>query len=334
MRSLTVRRVLFLVFLGLSAVFAGVLSLCFGVRPTQLSEVQSAFFAFDPGIAEHIVVQNLRLPRAFAALIGGGALGLAGALMQVLTRNPLADPGLLGVNGGAAMGVVIAIWAFGITAQSTLVLPALAGSAVAAGLVLLLGGTGRGPDPTRLILAGAAISALFLAFTWSILILSRESLDIYRFWVLGAFSDIRMDSLWDLWPAYAIALPLAAVAAFLLDPLTLGEETARALGARVGLARLVSVLAIVLLCGTTVSMAGPIAFIGLIVPHIMRSFVGADVRVLALASFLAGALLAIVADTFGRLILPGQEIEAGAMMALIGGPVLVAIVRTRRGVVA
>ena len=189
MRSLTVRRVLFLVFLGLSAVFAGVLSLCFGVRTTQLSEVQTAFFAFDPGIAEHIVVQNLRLPRAFAALIGGGALGLAGALMQVLTRNPLADPGLLGVNGGAAMGVVIAIWAFGITAQSTLVLPALAGSAVAAGLVLLLGGTGRGPDPTRLILAGAAISALFLAFTWSILILSRESLDIYRFWVLGAFSD-------------------------------------------------------------------------------------------------------------------------------------------------
>ena len=102
MRSLTVRRVLFLVFLGLSAVFAGVLSLCFGVRPTQLSEVQSAFFAFDPGIAEHIVVQNLRLPRAFAALIGGGALGLAGALMQVLTRNPLADPSIIGVSGGAA----------------------------------------------------------------------------------------------------------------------------------------------------------------------------------------------------------------------------------------
>ncbi|WP_299970336.1 iron ABC transporter permease [uncultured Roseobacter sp.] len=334
MRSHTHRRLIALAVLALVTLALIPLSVGFGVRNLGWTNVLSALGRDQLGTTAHLVVWELRLPRTLAALICGGALGLAGALMQVLTRNPLADPGLLGVNGGAAMGVVLGIWGLGISSQTGLILPALGGAGVAAALVFLLGGTprGQGPDPMRLILAGAAVSALFLALTWAILILSRESLDVYRFWVLGAFSDIRMADLLSLWPAFAIALPLAAAAALLLDPLTLGDDTARALGVRVGLARVITILAIVGLCGTTVSLAGPIAFIGLVVPHLIRPLSGADVRLLALGSFLAGALLAITADTLGRVLLPGREIEAGAMMALIGGPTLVLLVRLRRGV--
>ncbi|MEM9582888.1 MAG: iron ABC transporter permease [Pseudomonadota bacterium] len=336
MSGFTSKRAIILGVLMLGTVLMGLVSLRFGIRGISTQGVLSALTAFDLTAADHIIVRELRVPRAIAAILAGGALGLAGALMQVLTRNPLADPGLLGVNGGAAMGVVIAIWGLGITSQSSLVLPALAGAGSAAFLVFLLGSAGRahGPDPMRLILAGAAIGALFLAFTWSILLLSRESLDVYRFWVLGSFDRVDMADLAAIWPAYAVAFPLAIIAAFLLDPLILGDDTARALGVRVGLARAVTVLAIVGLCGTSVSLVGPIAFVGLIVPHMMRPFIGPDVRMLSLACFFGGALLALLADTLGRVLVPGREIEAGAMMALIGGPALISIVRLRRAGVA
>lgn len=314
---------------GLSLAF---LSLWFGVRPLGWGAVWQALVAFDPGQPDHLIVRELRVPRALAALIGGGALGMAGALMQALSRNPLADPGLLGVNGGAALGVVIAIWGFGVAAQAQLVIPALTGAGVAAALVLMLGGSvrSRGPDPTRLILAGAAVGALFLALTWAILILSRESLDIYRFWVLGGFTGISKADLFALLPLYAVSLPFGLAAAFLLSPLILGDDTARALGVRVGFVRVFAVIAIVALSGITVSMAGPIAFIGLVVPHLVRPFLGADIRLVAPGSLLAGGAIAVLADILGRLILPGQEIEAGVMMALIGGPGLILLVRTRR----
>ncbi|SMR83539.1 iron complex transport system permease protein [Aliiroseovarius halocynthiae] len=317
--------------LGLVLAFV---SLWFGVRPLPTSTVWQALVAFDPSNTEHMIVHELRLPRAMAALIGGGALGMAGALMQSLSRNPLADPGLLGVNGGAALGVVISIWVLGATAQSQLVFPALAGAGLAATLVLLLGGAvrPRGPDPTRLILAGAAVGALFLALTWAILILSRESLDTYRFWVLGGFTGITKSDLVALLPLFAVSLPMGLAAAFLLAPLILGDDTARALGVRVGFVRVFSTVAIVALCGLTVSMAGPIAFIGLVVPHLVRPLLGADLRLVAIGSFLTGAALAVLADILGRLILPGQEIEAGATMALIGGPSLILLVRFRREV--
>lgn len=321
------------VFMGLVAIVLALFSLSFGIRALDFSSVWDAFTHYDGQNANHIVVREMRLPRALTALIGGGALGMAGALMQSISRNPLADPGLLGINGGAALGVVITIWGFGITAQSALIGPALIGAALASVLVLLLGGAVRnnGPDPTRLVLAGAAVGALFLAFTWAILILSRESLDVFRFWVLGGFTGIGIDELASIAPLYMLALPLAIVSAFLLDPLVLGDDAARALGVRVGLARIISIIAVILLCGTTVSIAGPISFIGLVVPHLIRPFLGADIRKLAIGSFFAGAILAICADTLGRVILTGQEVEAGAMMAMLGGPALILLVRMKRG---
>ncbi len=316
-----------MVLLAGAAVILALLSLHVGLKPISAQTVWSALSQFDPNNSDHLVVRELRLPRALAALLGGGALGMAGALMQSLSRNPLADPGLLGVNGGAALGVVIAIWGAGIASQSQLIAPSLAGAAVAALLVFALGGSGR---PSRLVLAGAAVGALFMALTWAILLLSRESMDIYRFWVLGGFTGITLADLMQLLPLYVVALPLGLLAAILQAPLVLGDDTARALGVKVGIVRALSLVAIVLLCGTTVSMAGPIAFVGLLVPHLVRPLVGSDIRRVALAAFFAGGVLAIGADTLGRLLLAGQEIKAGEMMALIGGPTLIYLVRRTR----
>lgn len=318
----------------LVACMLAAVSLGLGVREVPLATVLEAWTAYNPDNPDHIVVRDLRVARAVAALLGGAALGLAGALMQVMTRNPLADPGILGINSGAAFGVVTGIWVLGLSAPGALVLPALAGSGVTALLVLVLGGgAGRaGPDPVRMVLVGAALSALFLSLTWALLILSRQSLDIYRYWVLGGFGQVDPSHLWAVMPLLLAGFGAALVASFMLSPLTLGDDTARALGVRVGLARLISLIGIVLLCGTTVSLAGPIAFIGLVVPHLVRPFARGDVRRLAFGSAVLGGALAIIADVVGRLILPGQEIEAGAMMALIGGPSLIALVNRQREV--
>ena len=308
------------------------LSLGLGVRDVPLATVVEAWTAYNPYNPDHIVVRDLRMARAVAALLGGAALGLAGALMQVMTRNPLADPGILGINSGAAFGVVMGIWVLGLSAAGALVLPALVGAGITAVLVLVLGGgAGRdGPDPVRMVLVGAALSALFLSLTWALLILSRQSLDIYRYWVLGGFGQVDPSNLWAVMPLLLAGFGAAFVAAFMLNPLALGDDTARALGVRVGLARFISLVGTVLLCGTTVSLAGPIAFIGLIVPHLVRPFARGDVRRLAFGSVVLGAALAMTADVVGRLILPGQEIEAGAIMALIGGPALIVLVQRQR----
>ncbi|WP_341368073.1 iron ABC transporter permease [Yoonia sp. BS5-3] len=307
------------------------LSLRLGLRDISWHTVFAALSAFDANDPDHVTILQLRLPRALTACLGGAALGVAGALMQTMTRNPLADPGLLGINGGAAIGVVISIWGLGLTLQQALIAPALIGCAIAAAVVLFLGGAaGRnGPDPTRLLLAGAALNALFVSLTWAILILSRESLDVFRFWALGGFTGISSTDLMAVLPAYFIGFPLAFLTAGMLGPLVLGEEAAAALGVKVWLVRLLCVVSVVLLCGTTVSLAGPIAFIGLIVPHLVRPFVGGSVPRLVMASALAGALLAITADVLGRVIWTGREVEAGVLIALIGGPTLVVLVKTR-----
>lgn len=320
---------IFLVTLALAGV-----SLFFGVRNIPWENAIDAVFAFDPTNADHLVVRELRVGRAVTAILGGAALGVAGALMQVMTRNPLADPGILGINSGAAFGVVTGIWALGLTAPAALVLPALIGATLTALLVLAFGGTSQrdGPDPTRMVLVGAALSAFFLALTWGLLILSRQSLDVYRYWVLGGFNQVDPGALQAVLPLFVAGFVAAGFSAVLLNPLSLGDDVARALGVRVGLARLLTLLAVILLCGTTVSLAGPIAFIGLLVPHLVRPFTGADVRRLVMGSAVGAAGLAILADLLGRFILPGQDIEAGAMMALIGGPFLIVLIQRRQTV--
>ncbi|MFY2823528.1 FecCD family ABC transporter permease [Ruegeria sp. MALMAid1280] len=305
-------------------------ALRFGLRPTGWSTIWPALVTFDPLNPDQIVVREIRLPRLVGAMLAGASLGMAGALMQGMTRNPLADPGFLGVNAGASMGVVLCILLLGITDPGAFVWVALGGAFTASALVFLLGG-GNQANPARLILAGAAVSALFLALSRSLLLVSQQTLDVYRFWVLGGFDGIDFHTIQALLPFFAVGIVTAVIASFALNALMLGEDTARGLGVRVGMAQIMIGLAIVILCGATVSMAGPIAFVGLIVPHLARWVAGADIRWMLLFSTTLGAVLMVAADLLGRLALFGGNMQAGVMSALIGGPVLIWLVR-RNGV--
>ncbi|MEO1110375.1 MAG: iron ABC transporter permease [Pseudomonadota bacterium] len=307
-----------------------VAALRLGLRPTSWEQVWAALTAFQPDSADQIVIREIRLPRLLGSILAGASLGVAGALMQGMTRNPLADPGLLGVNAGASLAVVLCILLLGITDPAAFVWLALAGSFAAALLVFLLGG-GNQANPARLILAGAAVSALFLAFSRSLLLVSQQTLEVYRFWILGGFDGISFGTLQALIPFFAVGFVLALSASFVLNALMLGEDTARGLGVRVGLAQLLIGLAIVILCGTTVSMAGPIAFVGLIVPHLARWITGPHMHWAIALSSTIGAGLMICADMLGRMALFGGNMQAGVIAALIGGPVLVWLVR-RNGV--
>ncbi|UWR63637.1 iron ABC transporter permease [Phaeobacter inhibens] len=305
-------------------------ALSLGARATSWAEIWGGLTAYDPNNADHIVVRNMRLPRLIGAGLAGAALGMSGALIQAMTRNPLADPGLLGINGGAALGVVLCILVLGVTDPAEFIWVALGGGLAASVLVFLLGG-GSQANPLRLILAGAAVSALFLALTRALLLVSRQTLDVYRFWVLGGFDGILPATLQSLLPFLILGALLAIIAGFGLNALMLGEDTAKGLGVRTGLTRLTAGAAIVLLCGATVAMAGPIAFAGLIVPHMARWAAGPAIGWSLAFSAVFGALLLIAADLLGRLALFGGNMQAGVMTALIGGPVLIWLVR-RNGV--
>ncbi|MEP0156768.1 iron chelate uptake ABC transporter family permease subunit [Pseudophaeobacter sp.] len=319
-------RQIWLLTVVLSLLLLSALSLRFGLRPISWHSIWDSFVAYDATNANHLVLQEMRLPRLLAAWLAGAALAGSGALIQSLTRNPLADPGLLGINGGASLGVILCIFLLGISDPASFVWVAMGGGLISTVLVFFLGGAGQG-TPLRLILAGAALSALFLALGRSLLLISQRSLDVYRFWVLGGLDGIEMATLAALLPFFALGATLAAVSSFNLNAMMLGEDTARSLGLRVGLTRGLAVCAIVCLCGATVSMAGPIAFVGLIVPHMARRFSGADMRWCMLFSALLGAGLMILADLMGRLPVFGGNMQAGVMAALLGGPALVWLIR-------
>ncbi|CUH50866.1 FecCD family ABC transporter permease [Shimia marina] len=307
-----------------------VLALRFGMRDLTWADIGAAFGAYDPSVPEQIVIRDIRLPRLLAAILTGAALGVAGALIQGMTRNPLADPGLLGINAGAGLGVVIVVFALRWSDPSQFIWVAMLGSAIGAVLVFSLGG-GAQASPVRLLLAGAAISAFFIAITRGVLLMSRQSLDVYRFWVLGGLDGISFADITALMPFFAGGFLVALVAAFLLNALMLGEDTARSLGVNVGAAKLISGLAIVLLAASTVALAGPIAFIGLMVPHIARPLAQQDMRWMVAFSALIGAGLLLSADLIGRLPILGGNMQAGVMAALIGGPALIVMVRKGGG---
>ncbi|MEP3948200.1 iron ABC transporter permease [Ascidiaceihabitans sp.] len=305
-------------------------ALSFGVRSVDWTQIWSALTAYDPTNPDHVVVQVIRLPRFLSAVLAGAALASAGALMQGMTRNPLADPGLLGVNAGASIGVVICIWILGLSDPSQFIWVALGGGLAASVLVFALGNAGRG-TPAQLILAGAAVSALGLALTRGVLLISQQTLDVYRFWVLGGFNGIRLDTLAALLPFFTVGGIATLFAATTLNALSLGNDTARNLGMRVGLAQILIGLTVVVLCGATVSLAGPITFVGLVVPHLARKVAGSDMRWQVLLSATFGAVLMICADLTGRLSLFGGNMQAGVMAAFLGGPVLIWIVRKHGG---
>ncbi|WP_045741590.1 FecCD family ABC transporter permease [Actinoplanes rectilineatus] len=306
-----------------------VLSLMIGRQSISPGDVVGALL---PGAHGEIadIVRGLRLERTVVAVVTGAALGGAGALMQALTRNPLADPGLLGVNAGAAAAVVTGFTFFGVAngfAQSGL---ALAGAAAGSVVVYLLGsGSRSSATPARLALAGAALTAVLYSYLNALAMRDQDTFNEMRFWVVGSVVNRGYDRLLIALPLILLGVLIALLTTPALNALAFGDETSRSLGLSVGKARIATAVAVTLLCGAATALAGPIAFVGLTVPHVARALVGADQRrVVPMAILIAGAFL-VLSDTLGRVVSSGAEIEAGIVTAVIGAPVFIALVRRR-----
>ena len=305
---------------------AVIASLMLGVRTIAPAEVWRALF--DPASThpDHRVVLDLRLPRTVVGLLAGCALGLAGTLIQGVTRNPIADPGLLGINAGASLAVVLAIWLLGVSSPATFVWFAFLGAAMAAMAVAVIG---RG-EPIRLALGGTALTALLTPLITIVLLRSQEAFDEYRFWAVGAVTGRGLRLAADLWPFVAVGAVLALACAHRLNVLALGDDVARGLGQRLATTRAVAGLGITLLAGAATSLVGPIALVGLVVPHAARRLAGSDYRRITPVAAVLGAALLLYADVIGRLVARPGELEAGIVTAFIGAPALVAIARGRR----
>lgn len=329
-RSMRGRRLVGLVLLVAALVGCCLLSVAVGAKPIPIPTVWDALVAPD-GTEDHIVVRALRIPRTVLGIVAGAALGLAGALMQGHTRNPLADPGILGVNAGAAFLVVIGIYLFGVTDPLGYVWFAFAGAAVASVAVFVLGSIGRGgPTPVTLALAGSAISALLAALTSAVILIDVATLDAYRFWAVGSLAgrdgEVLTHVVWFLAAGALIAL----VSAPALNALSLGDDVARSLGHSVRRTRITGIVAITLLAGGATAACGPIGFVGLVVPHIVRTFTGPDHRWLLPASALSGSVLLLVGDVLGRVLVRPGELQVGIVLALVGAPFFIYLVRKRK----
>ena len=306
-------------------------SLMIGRQTLAPSTVLAELWRDGGGMAADIV-RGLRMDRTVISLAVGLSLGAAGALMQALTRNPLADPGLLGINAGAALAVVTSISYLGLTAPGQYVWVAFVGAAITALLVYGVASVGReGATPVRLALVGAALTATATSAITMMLLTDRTALGLYRFWSVGSLVNRDLDLAATIGPFVAVGAVLALGSARFLDAMALGEDLAHGLGARVAQGRVVVLAAVVLLCGGATALVGPIAFVGLMVPHLARRLVGQDHRwVLPYAAAL-GAVLLLAADVIGRLLVP-DELEAGLVVAVLGAPVLIAIVRGSKAV--
>ncbi|KHN51005.1 FecCD family ABC transporter permease [Pectobacterium fontis] len=305
-----------------------VASLMLGQTTISFSAVFRALFHYDPQQIDQILVLTTRLSRTVIAIIVGASLAVAGALMQALTRNPLASPGLFGINAGAMFAIVLLSSLLTFSSQSALAWTAYLGAAVAGVMVYVLGTLGHARSShLRIVLAGAAISALFISFTQALLVINQDGLDSMLFWLAGSVSGRSLSMLLPLWPYFAIALFLALLLARHLNILVAGDEIARGLGQRTALVRALSGLCVIGLAGGAVAIAGNIGFIGLIVPHIVRRVLSADHRWLLPGCAICGATLLLLADIASRLLIMPQEVPIGAMTALLGAPFFIYLAR-------
>ncbi|XVQ08220.1 FecCD family ABC transporter permease [Spirillospora sp. CA-255316] len=301
-------------------------SFAIGAQRIPPGEVLAALFAPD-GSEHALIVRELRLPRTLLGVAVGGALGLAGALMQALTRNPLAEPGLLGVNGGAALAVVTVMSLVRTDEVMVYVWAALAGAAGSWVLVYLIGAHGRGgASPGRLVLAGAAINAVFTALTAGLMLMSPRTFNGFRFWQVGSLSGRDLGVFFKVLPFLLVGTVLALSLARALNALDLGEESAQALGVRPGRTRALGAVAVVVLCGSATAAVGPIAFLGLAVPFVVRAWIGPDQRWVLPYSLLLAPVLMLGADVAGRVVTPG-ELETGLVTAFLGAPIFMLMVR-------
>ncbi|WP_066382039.1 FecCD family ABC transporter permease [Anabaena sp. CA = ATCC 33047] len=306
-----------------------VYSVTLGAAEIPINKILESFISFD-GSYEHLIIQTVRLPRSLIAILVGAALAVSGALMQGLTRNPLADPGILGIESGAALAVVATIFVFGSSSLSVLTIVALLGAAATAILVYCLGSLGKGgATPLNLTVAGAALTALISSLTTAILIVSQRTLEEIRFWLAGSLSGRDVNILVQVLPFVAVGLVIAFAVSRQITTMSLGEDVAKSLGQQTGWIKIVTAISVILLAGSSVAMAGPIGFIGLIVPHIIRFFIKTDYRWILPYSAVVGATLLLIADVAARILLKPQELPVGVMTALIGAPFFVYLAKSK-----
>lgn len=310
----------------------GVLSLAIGSAHLPWSTVWGALTGTDgdPSTIDHITVVEVRVPRTIIGILVGAALGVAGALMQAITRNPLADPGILGVNAGAGLAVAVGVAYLGLTEIDQFIWLALVGAVVAAVLVGAISARGSGgSSPLRLILVGVAVTAVFNGVSQSLSLVNPARFEHVRFWGVGTIADRPPGTVGFIMPFIIVGLVLVLATARSLNALALGDDVARAIGTRVHTTRIVGLVALVLLCGAATAAAGPIAFVGLLVPHAVRLVSGVDQRWLLVFSAVAGSALLLAADIVGRLVVWPAELQVGVVMPVLGAPILIWLVRRR-----
>ena len=306
-----------------------VASVMIGSRDVGWNDIVAALGGSVDGFDEAAVAK--RIPRTVLAVIAGAALGMSGAVMQGVTRNPLADPGILGVNLGASLAVVIGIAYFGLTAASSFIWVAITGAALAAAFVYTVGSLGRGgPTPLKLALAGAATSAALASFVTAVVLPLNNIAGSVRSWQIGGVGGASFDSTLQVLPFLAVGFVICFLSARGLNSLALGDDLAAGLGERVAVARGGASIGAVILCGATTAVTGPIAFVGLVVPHACRLLIGVDHRWLLPFSAVLGAALLTGADIVGRIAARPGEVDVGIITALIGAPFFIYIVRRQK----
>lgn len=306
------------------------LSIAVGTKYIPLNEVWNGLFAYDDS-NNAVIIRELRVPRTVLGLIVGIALGVSGALIQAMTRNPLADPGILGVNAGAAFFVAIAVGALGFTGIWSYIWFAFLGAILATVAVYAIGSMGRaGATPIRLTLAGIALAAVLGGITSGMLLLDPEAFDKMRFWGAGSLSGRGLDISFAIGPFVLVGLILALVIARPLNAVALGDDLARSLGAKVTHTRTIGIVAVTLLAGAATAAAGPIGFVGLMIPHMVRWFVGPDQRWILLYTVAAAPCLLLLSDVVGRLVIRPGELQVGIVTAFVGAPVLILLVRRKK----
>ncbi|MFF0242247.1 FecCD family ABC transporter permease [Rhodococcus pyridinivorans] len=317
-----------LVLLGVLVLLV-IASITIGSRNVDWADIVAALGGATDNIGQGAIAK--RIPRTVLAMLVGAALGLAGAVMQGVTRNPLADPGILGVNMGASLAVVIGMAWFGLWTQTSMIWVAIIGAAAAAVFVYTIGSLGRGgATPLKLALAGAATSAALASFVTAVILPRGDIAGSVRSWQIGGVGGANFDAISQALPFFVVGFAICLLSARSLNSLALGDDMAAGLGERVALARGIASLGAVLLCGAATAIAGPIAFVGLVVPHLCRLLIGIDNRWLLPFSALVGAGLLTAADVVGRIVARPTEIDVGIITALIGAPFFVYIVRRQK----
>jgi iron complex transport system permease protein len=305
-------------------------SITMGSRSITLLTIWDAFANYDPSSASETVVREMRVPRTLLGLSAGAALGLSGAILQGVTRNPLAEPGIMGINSGAAAFIVFGIMVLGTQQLSMYIWLGFLGAAVATVAVYAIASFGReGATPVKLALAGAAVTAAFYSLTNAIVMTNVEALNELRFWQVGSLAGRYLPVFWQTLPFIVVGTVIALGTGRALNALALGEDVARALGQRVRLTRFTLFVTVALLCGAATAACGPIVFVGLVVPHIARIMCGPDYRWILGYSLVLTPIVLLTCDIIGRVVVSPSELQVGVVLGVLGAPAFIALVRYR-----